>query len=106
IGSLEQARVIYTRSNEKTLEALATRLDSESTKNGNLLSNFRASLETMEENFAELESQFVDAMKGGISLYDRAKKKEAEALKGTVEDLMKQGSIREAIEMHWNKKKT
>ncbi len=105
LNHLEQAQGNFAGASEETLKALAARFEAEAERNENLFSEFRNYLETMEGNLARLELQIADAAKNGISLYDQAKKKEAEALRGVVEDLMEQGSIREAIELHWNKKK-
>ena len=105
LNRLEQAKESNAQASDEALKALAAKFDEEIARNEKSLSEFRASMETMEGNLAELELLIVDAKNGGLSLHDQAKKKEAEALREIVEDLMEQGSIRQAIEMHWNKKK-
>jgi hypothetical protein len=105
LSRFEQERGGETDASIETLGALAARLDVEAERNENTFLDLRASLEIMERNFAQLELQIAEAMKGGISLHELARKKEAENLKAAVEGLMEQGSFREAIEMHWKQKK-
>ena len=103
LGRFEQTQNEEAKANEETLKTLTDRLETETERNDNVLSDFRASLAKIEQNLASSEARFEEALDGRLGRFEQAKGKEVQAMQKIVEELMGKGNIREAIEMHWNK---